>query len=129
MFRRHRCLDSAARKHFGGYRQAVEGAGLEYPPKAPLEFWTRPVVLATLRRLHADGVDLSYAHVKKTHQPLFAAAKYYFDKYHRALTHAGSRVLQSTVIIKNTATCLAQGKYSSADQLLKEIGDRIAKIQ
>jgi hypothetical protein len=40
-----------------------------------------------------------------------------------------SGVLQSTVIIKSTATSLVQGKYSSVDQLVKEIGDRLAKIQ
>ncbi len=82
-------LHGACKHHFGSYRKAIEAAGLEYPPKLPLPFWSRPKVLQTLRELHDQGIDLRYDRFKETHQPLFAAAKYYYRKYHRAVEAAG----------------------------------------
>jgi hypothetical protein len=79
----------AARNHFGTYEKALRAAGLDYPPKKPLTFWTRVKVLKTLQRLYAECVDLRYDRVKQTHQALFAAAKYYYGKYHGAVAAAG----------------------------------------
>jgi len=91
----------AARFYFGTYRNAIQAAGLDYPPLKPLPFWTRPKVLKTLQRLHGDGVDLRYAQIKTTHQALFAAARYYFGKYHRAVAAAGINYAQ--MLAKNAA--------------------------
>jgi hypothetical protein len=59
--------------------------------------WDKPRILAELRRLHKDGVDLSYSHLAKSHQPLLSAAAYHFGSYRGAIEKAGiaySEVIQ-----------------------------------
>jgi hypothetical protein len=79
----------AAKYCFGSYRNAIEAAGLPYPPKQPLRFWSRHNVLDTLRSLSADGVDLRQSKVRKSHSPLFLAAVHYFGAYGNAIVEAG----------------------------------------
>jgi hypothetical protein len=81
-------LHMAAYKHFGSYQNALEAAGIEYPPKKPLAGWKRSQVLARLRELHEEGEDLRYAAMKEKHSPLFFAARYYFDAYITAVKRA-----------------------------------------
>ena len=61
---------------FGGWWPAIRAAGLE--PKqvcARRRKWTRESIIREIRRLHRQGVDLSHAAVKRTHQYLVVAAR------------------------------------------------------
>ena len=82
-------LHQAAHRHFGSYQEALEAAGIAYPPKKPLAGWAKSGVLQMLRQLHDEGEDLRFAAMKKRRSPLFFAARYYFDTYVGAITKAG----------------------------------------
>jgi hypothetical protein len=83
-----RLLD-AARRRFGTYRDAVEAAGIPYPPLPPLRHWTEDLVLKTLRNLNRADVDLRYKHMKRCYVPLYEAARYYFGAFTNAIREAG----------------------------------------
>ena len=51
--------------------------------------WDKPRILQELRRLQKDGVDLSYSHLARSHQPLLSAASYHFGSYRGAIEKAG----------------------------------------
>ena len=59
--------------------------------------WDKPRILQELRRLHKDGVNLSYSHLASSKQPLLSAAAYHFGSYRGAIEKAGidySEVIQ-----------------------------------
>jgi hypothetical protein len=51
--------------------------------------WDKPRILTELRRLHRDGVDLSYSHLASQQQALLSAAAYHFGSYRGAIEKAG----------------------------------------
>src|SRR3954469_1254094 len=51
--------------------------------------WDKPRILQELRRLHRDGVILSYSHLAKRKQALLSAAAYHFGSYRAAIEKAG----------------------------------------
>ena len=51
--------------------------------------WEKNRILQELRRLHREGVDLSYSHAARDHQPLLSAAAYHFGSYRAAIEKAG----------------------------------------
>ncbi len=51
--------------------------------------WDKPRILQELRRLHRDGVDLSYSHLARKQQALLSAAAYHFGSYRGAIEKAG----------------------------------------
>jgi len=84
-------LLNAARQRFGSYQEAMQAAGIAYPPLPPLRHWTEKLVLNTLLDLHARGEDLRYRAVKKHRLPLYEASRYYFGSYVNAVRVAGIR--------------------------------------
>jgi hypothetical protein len=50
--------------------------------------WTKPRIVEELRRLHKDGVDLSYGAMTKRKQSLVSAAAYHFGSYRQAVQRA-----------------------------------------
>lgn len=51
--------------------------------------WTPVTILAELRRLRAEGVDLGYRALARSHRPLVSAAAYHFGSFRRAVDLAG----------------------------------------
>jgi hypothetical protein len=53
--------------------------------------WTAEIIVATIRRLHQQGVDLSPTGIRKTHGALFSSArsKSHFGSWRRAVERAG----------------------------------------
>ena len=51
--------------------------------------WDKTEILQTLKKLHREGKDLSYARIGKRMQPLLSAAAYHFGSYRAALEKAG----------------------------------------
>jgi hypothetical protein len=79
----------AAVRCFGSYAKAVNAAGLDYPPPAPVRHWTAAIVLRQLQDHHAKGKDLRWRQFRKANLPLYQAAKHYFGSYPAALKKAG----------------------------------------
>jgi hypothetical protein len=51
--------------------------------------WDKTEILATLKKLHRQGADLSYNAMAKKMQPLVSAAAYHFGSYRTAVEHSG----------------------------------------
>jgi len=82
-------LFNAAKKCFGSYEAAVNAAGLDYPPSAPMRHWTAPLVLKTLTEMHRRKADLRQRQFRKSNLPLYKAAIHYFGSYQAAIKKAG----------------------------------------
>jgi hypothetical protein len=82
-------LFNAARKCFGSYQAAINAAGLDYPPAAPMRHWTAALVLKSLTELHGEKSDLRWRQFRKSNLPLYQAAIHYFGSYQSALKSAG----------------------------------------
>jgi len=60
----------------GSWRAAVEAAGLNYEGAAPhYRKWTRPRIVAAIKKLHQQGEDLSYTGMKQQRPYLLVAAR------------------------------------------------------
>ncbi|HET6251231.1 MAG TPA: hypothetical protein VFE47_26345 [Tepidisphaeraceae bacterium] len=51
--------------------------------------WDKSEIVKTLKKLHKDGVDLSYNALAATQQSLVSAAAYHFGSYRKAIEKAG----------------------------------------
>ncbi len=51
--------------------------------------WDKPTILASLKKLHKQGADLSYNALAKGQQSLVSAAAYHFGSYRLAVERAG----------------------------------------
>jgi hypothetical protein len=51
--------------------------------------WTKARILASLKKLHRGGGDLSYNALARRRQALLSAAAYHFGSYREAIEHAG----------------------------------------
>ncbi len=51
--------------------------------------WDKPTILATLKKLHKQGADLSYNALARQQQSLVSAAAYHFGAYRSAVERAG----------------------------------------
>jgi hypothetical protein len=89
MEKEHPRLLNASRTRFGSYAAAMEAAKLAYPPTAPMRHWTAAVVVKTLRQLDHRDVDLRWRSLRRTHVPLYEAARHYFGNYLSAIRTAG----------------------------------------
>jgi hypothetical protein len=79
----------AAVRCFGSYEKAINAAGLDYPPPAPVRHWTAGLVLKQLQDHSDKGKDLRWRQFRKANLPLYQAAKHYFGTYPAALKKAG----------------------------------------
>ena len=77
-------LCRSAKKHFGGWRQAVESLGLgsELP-----RLWTNHKVIEAIIRRRAEGLDMSATRYED--HGLFVAARVRFGSWNKALVAAG----------------------------------------
>lgn len=82
----------AATRYFGTWENAVNFAGLDYDSIRRYKSWTRDRIVARIKELHAQGVDLSWRNVCVNIDPQLAAAatkKSHFGSWREALGSAG----------------------------------------
>ncbi|MGE0867553.1 MAG: hypothetical protein AB7P03_03260 [Kofleriaceae bacterium] len=80
-------LRFATLRHFGSIEAARFAAGIEGPNLA--RRWSKEVVIAELRRLHAEGVRITDLALKHDHGDLLGAIREYFDGLPHARRAAG----------------------------------------
>ncbi len=82
-------LIGGARRVFGSLKAAMEAAGLPYPPQAPSP-WTKEAIVEALRRMHAQGKDLSLRGVTdRSNGSLLGPALHRFGSWRAAVEAAG----------------------------------------
>lgn len=89
-----RPLYLAACIYWGGWKQAIEGAGLSYydvriqtPNRKKV--WDKDIVVETIKRMHNAGEDLNSNYVQTKQPRLYAAANKYFGGWPQAVIAAG----------------------------------------
>jgi hypothetical protein len=91
--RRDRGLYDAALRLFGGWRRALQAAGIEVQRAGlrskPRRRLDKPKILEALRQRHQAGHSLSWACVCMEDRDLATAAKHAFNGWRRALVAAG----------------------------------------
>jgi hypothetical protein len=80
-------LLNAAVYRFGGWREAVAAAGIDY--RRVLDQWDKEKVLRELKELAASGQEMSRAAVCRTRRALVVAAQRHAGGYDQALEQAG----------------------------------------
>ncbi|OGG51028.1 hypothetical protein A3D72_03060 [Candidatus Uhrbacteria bacterium RIFCSPHIGHO2_02_FULL_57_19] len=87
-------LYMAAVWYWSGWRQAIEGAGLNYDdvriktPKRKV-VWNEKIIVQTILSLHKQGEPLNSNHAQTKHPLLYRAAYVYFEGWAQAVTTAG----------------------------------------
>jgi hypothetical protein len=82
----------AATRYFGTWEAAVNFSGLNYEEIRRYKCWNRDRIIARIRELHAQDVDLSWRNVCINVDPQLAAAatkKSHFGSWREALEAAG----------------------------------------
>ena len=82
----------AATRYFGTWEAAVRFAGLDYDSIRRYKSWSRERIVARVKELHAQNVDLSWRNVCLNVDPQLAAAatkKSHFGSWREALEAAG----------------------------------------
>jgi len=82
----------AATRYFGTWEDAVNFAGLDYDSIRRYKSWTRERIIARIKDLHAQEVDLSWRNVCLNVDPQLAAAatkKSHFGSWREALQASG----------------------------------------
>lgn len=90
-WRYHLTLFRKARHRFGSWRKAIEAAGLDYHEIVQRQKWTPERIIAEIRRLYAEGKDLSVTAMQRTYPNLVAIAQSprYFGSWRAAVEAAG----------------------------------------
>jgi len=81
----------AARLNFGGWRQAVEAAGIKYEFKERQDRWTKEKVIARLQEIKSKGEKTNRTYFRKNYSGLERAMIRIFKNWENALTEAGIR--------------------------------------
>lgn len=90
--RNHLALMRAACRYFGSWKDAVEFAGLDYDSIRKYVAWTNEKIVARIRELHRQEVDLSWRNISTNVDPALAAAAVrpsHFGSWRAALEAAG----------------------------------------
>ncbi len=90
-WRHHLSLFRKARYRFGSWRKAIEAAGLNYDEVVQRQKWTKERIVEEIRRLYAQGQDLSVTAMQKAYPNLVAIAQSprYFGSWRAAVEAAG----------------------------------------
>jgi hypothetical protein len=80
---------ACSRRYFGSWKAAIEAAGFDYDKVVRIKRWTPEEVLAEIRALYRQGVDLRPSAVAKHHQTLLVAARKRFGTWAKAVKAAG----------------------------------------
>jgi len=82
----------AAIRYFGTWENAVRFAGLDYDSIRRHKSWTQEKIIARIKDLYAQGIDLSWRNVRLNVDPQLAAAttkKNHFGSWRKALEASG----------------------------------------
>ncbi len=82
----------AAVRLFGGWQHAVTAAGIPYEQVQRYTGWSHSRIIARIRELYQQGVDLSWRHISQDVDPSLAAAAAkprYFGSWRSAIEAAG----------------------------------------
>ncbi|MHA1888639.1 MAG: hypothetical protein ACTSX0_11465 [Promethearchaeota archaeon] len=92
-------LSSAAFRCFGGWKNAIKAAGLDYGKiledakrkRIEKKKWSKNKIVEKIQELHKRGEDLSHVNMKATNSALVSAAfsKNYFGSWENAIQSAG----------------------------------------
>jgi hypothetical protein len=83
-------LVGAANAHFGSWRKAIEGAGLDYTKIKRQKEWSQKAIVREIKRMKREGLDLSTTiPVRAKYRILHAAAIRYFGTWAAAMKAAG----------------------------------------
>lgn len=94
----------AAYDEFGGWRQAIEGAGLDYEKirlqpwsvkNGMARKWTRESVLEEIKRRHQNGLSLVSSVVDKDNSALRFYARKFFGGWKTAVEQAGVQIVRT----------------------------------
>lgn len=77
------------RKHFGSWKAAVSGAGLDYGTIRRYREWDADTITSRVNELHSLGIDLNAKSMEEYDITLITAARRRFDSWDKALTAAG----------------------------------------
>jgi len=100
----------AAVRYFGTWANAIRLAGLDYDNIRRHKSWTQEKIIAQIKDLHAQGVDLSWRNVCLNVDPQLAAVatkKNHFGSWREALAAAG---LDYTEIVHAAPSKRGQGQ-------------------
>jgi superfamily I DNA/RNA helicase len=85
----HGGLVGAASVYFGSWRQAIKAAGLDYSKIKRQKEWSKPEIVAEIKRMHKLGVELGTTiPIRKRYRILHAAAVRYFGSWAAAMKAA-----------------------------------------
>ena len=84
-------LEAAAKRYFGGRRDALRAAGFRVRPAAPLRRWTTETLLAAVLERHAAG---TLGQTWREDPSLYHSARNRFGAWRRAVEAAGLVVAQ-----------------------------------
>ena len=84
-------LISAAIRHFGSWKKAIEAAGFDYSKIRKHERkWNREKVIKEIQKIYKHGKPVNCASIKKSHNSLFnAAVRYIGPSWQEAIELAG----------------------------------------
>lgn len=85
-------LLKAAVRYFGTWEAAVNYSGLDYSEIRRYKCWSRDRIIARIKELHSQGVDLSWRNVSILVDPQLAAAatkKSHFGSWREAVESSG----------------------------------------
>jgi hypothetical protein len=85
----HRDLYLGAVRVFGSWNDAITAAGFDYDKIRKRKEWSRSKIIATIKRLHREGEDLSCARMQRDHGDLAAAAAKRFGNWGNAVKASG----------------------------------------
>jgi len=89
VYQANKRLCSAASKHFGGWRKAVEAAGFDYDQFLPRRKWTKEKVVSGIKAFYRAKGTLQYREVFRKDNKLYFAACKYFGNWRNAVEAAG----------------------------------------
>jgi hypothetical protein len=92
--KKNQSLVSAAAYHFGSYRAAIEGAGIDYASVTRRPRWTKQAIIHLIKQARRKGQDLHWSAVTQRRDELGRAAfaslqPRLFGRWDRALSAAG----------------------------------------
>ncbi|MFH1539838.1 MAG: hypothetical protein ABIH66_12870 [bacterium] len=83
-------LAEAVFEHFGGWRDALEAAGL-HPKTRLVGYWNHAEVIKRLRQLNGRGESLNTLNLEHNHPRLWNAARRFFGTIEKSIEAAGYR--------------------------------------
>jgi hypothetical protein len=96
-------LHAAAVRHFGGYDSALRAAGVDPSSIRQRRTWTKPEVIAALKKLQRSRAGLSDSVIRSGHPALYGAALRLFGKFTRARAAAGAKPKASKARVRKRA--------------------------